>query len=185
METNNNVVENNAEEKRVIPVWLSTVMGLLVIVSLIYYVSFSIANHNFASIVAAVIYCCASACAFIYCLFGYKKDNAKFFKIYAIAFAAHHLQHVFMAAMVHTGVVAICHAIGFGVVLVLIMALDLGKKKSYGLAIADMIVSAIPFFVALFDGLQPIGCLPTLTLSIVLMIMVAGKYSDKAKRGSK
>ena len=131
---------------------------------------------------------CAAATA--YALLGYKKDAAKFYKIFMVMYALSALLSALPCFLSGQGgiidkVAAILTVIG---ALILAFVKDLGEQKT--LIIADIlaILYAVVFIYKIFTAenffMDAQASFTGLVLSILAIIFIKGKYIDKHSRGS-
>lgn len=129
---------------------------------------------------------CAIIFAGFYFIMGYKKDAAEHYKKFLYAYAV----ATFIRLMaISEGPVALgCCGIVVGAVSVLTFAADLGKKKSSIFAYVIIAANLVSLVYSLVGGKGLVFCLDQVTaliLSALLLVMLDGKYADKAERGSK
>jgi len=128
--------------------------------------------------------------AISYCMIGYKKNGNLYFRLFSAFLALKE-----MAAITWVGVneevpafTFILMLICFACALIIAVAKDLGKKLSYVLVIAYIMVSIFTLTYVLMNTVY--FCVVTynatrLLLALVLGVMIYAKYQDKKDRNTK
>ncbi len=177
------------EKKRVVPVWVSVVLLVLCAVAMVLnIIGLSKNGSNTSRIIGFILEVIDIALATCYCLTGYKKSAAVFFK--AVVFARLvacfiYLMYMFTSQQI---IPFICALIPAFCLSVFAVANNLGKTRSLIMAVI-MIISPIVQYVwfiatGAVQGLS--GTFVTsLILSVIFLIMVYAKYKDKEARGTK
>lgn len=126
----------------------------------------------------------------IYCLFGFKKDGAFYYKCFIDMFIVFLIADIvcFAGSPLNTIGILICSVLMFVCLFILGFANNLGKLKSYllgGLALSSNIAFLIQIIIQeqYLDGVLFMVC--RLILTIILLLMITAKYIDKAERKSK
>ena len=125
---------------------------------------------------------------------GYQKNAAIFMKAFTILYTLSLL--ITLVVMVDTDTISKLYvtliAISFGMMCVLVIGRDLGKKKSYILSIIVFALMFISFIVATIVGAGTatgraalVLCGGPVLLSLMLLMMMGAKYADKDARGTK
>ena len=148
-----------------------------------------LANLSVISLMAALII------GLIYAVLGYKKQDAKYYKTSMWAYlisASLHFVCIISSLTMLPGY-AFLYVIALILITMLATCNDLGKQKSYIVAVGLVLCKIITFLVDLFAGFNPetieLGVISNSLTYIMLagnaMLMVAGKYVDKDARGAK
>ncbi len=175
------------EKKRVVPVWVSVI--LLVLCAAVTVQSIIGLFTNELGGIFIVYYAMdiiTVVLAAFYCLSGYQKPSAKYFKAVSISFlivSAIALGLAFKNSQLFDFIFMM---IIFGCLSVFSVAKDLGKRRSLfmaGLMILCFLISSVIFAVTWSSVLSPIST--NLLLSVIFFIMVIAKYKDKEARGTK
>lgn len=120
-----------------------------------------------------------------YSIDGYKKDSAKYYKIFLCLF----ILSVFITIINSDNIIKIVCSILCAICLcMLLLGKDLGKKKSTIISCVILAFNTIKILVDIFATNKAsifINSFPHLVLAIALCGFVAGKYLDKQTRGSK
>ena len=140
-----------------------------------------------------------------YALSGYKKDAAKHFHWFMASYAIAALISLIFLFSLHSGetnsvaiyALAFNRAVAYGILCILTVARDLGKKKSVVLGNALEILAIGAFFVsyitypgaarggiALYSQIT-ISSAAEMCLATITNLMIVAKYKDKEARGSK
>ncbi|MDO4940166.1 MAG: hypothetical protein Q4E33_00565 [Erysipelotrichaceae bacterium] len=133
-----------------------------------------------------------------YSLSGYKKDAAKYFKIFTLLFLASSIVTVACGIdliMANEGpiitnqgysLVASSLAIVFCAAIIA-FGKDLGKKKSSNLSYIIMVADVVKLLHSLFIKNETFIATDflNLVLAIILLVFISAKYADKASRGAK
>lgn len=126
--------------------------------------------------------------AVVYSLYGFKKNEAKYYKLFINLCAVATILRLVVHVSSNGTIRAVLTAVQFGALCVLSQAKDLGRKKSMilglifiviTLAIAVSMISVVGFetrvlFMSLSDFI----------LALVINILLLAKYADKAERGT-
>jgi len=128
--------------------------------------------------------------AFAYCFVGYKKNGNLYYRLFCGFLALKEMMAITYIGLYENvpAFTFIIFLICYGSYLVMAVAKDLGKEVSLILALVNTVLSAIAFvFVAI--NAQYISVITynstRLVLTLVLLIMVYAKYTDKKIRGTK
>lgn len=126
--------------------------------------------------------------ALIYISFEYKKNVSLFYKLF-IGFYTVSQLFKFPSAIKMGGLFeVILIAITFGMLCVLLIALNLGKWKSLSLACV-VVVCSVCHLVKMFvsptgKNAMNLGGIAYFVLSVVLLMVILAKYIDKDERGT-
>lgn len=124
--------------------------------------------------------------ALIYCIKGCGKASADWFMFFLIMFTVMKFVFAVAARKATSALVPVTEVIPFGMLCVLAVAKDLGKNKSFILAVVVLLASLVQFmFLTLEGNSLPASAFGSVILSVVLLVMLEAKYEDKATRGSK
>jgi len=180
------------EKKNAVPVWLTIVLAIACLAVAAYDAFLMVQLIDAISSIAIVNFCAdiiVSLAAFIYCVSGYKKNTASFFKIFCIMNAVAAFMAFGMCInLAETNKMWIINAIFMLALSVLYFMFafvkDLGRKKSYRIYLVLLGICVV--YVIISSIIAPY----TITLSICMMIiefvfgvMLYGKYKDKEARG--
>lgn len=155
-------------------------------------------------IVSAVVEFLALVFSVLYYVFGFRKDAAKFYKLFMLFYASTYLVELLAAiigkselsVLTDASTTIIFSMILYGNTLLLAVSKDLGKKASLGLCIAGVVCYALPLAGCAVPGFMPFDT-PVLWLSCLILfashfvlalnalIMTLAKYKDKEMRGTK
>ena len=137
-------------------------------------------------------------CGLMYFVYGAAKNAAAYYKIFVLSFAGVALFSVASVAYdaANSGkagkaaVLALVYGLLFGMLVGLFSGKDLGKKKTWILAAASVVIVVGTFVYSLIEngGLSQMEAgrvFGHLDLALMLLFMVYAKYADKASRGSK
>ena len=177
------------KKKRAIPAWFNIINLILVIGSIVWtiYSMFTAAppdGHVLESEAIHVLTLIPMLGALLYCATGYKKSSAGYFNLFIYLYTA----VVFATSLfIRTGPIflSVFSIISFGILCVLAIAKDVGKKKSFVLCGLNMflaIIRIIAYFIT--TGQFPGGMFGNLLLAGILGLMVYAKYADKTARGT-
>ena len=142
-------------------------------------------------LIADISGCITLVFAIIYCLYGFKKDAAKYFKIYVWLYTIMSFIHIAIEPDDGTSrIVLLLNALTFATALVITLSADLGKTKTLLLGainFAAIAVSVCIFLIAICDGSLEmiIVCVGQIVPAIEFNLMLLGKYTDKVSRGAK
>lgn len=177
------------EKKKVVPVWVSVINLILAVCGLAWtgYSMMTVTPPNGHALESQINQGLIMAClivAAIYCLAGYKKSAAVFFKVVVSLYAA----ITFVAVLlVHEGplFLTVISTLAFGILCVFAVAKDLGKTKSYVLCWLNIVLAALRVVLyVIVEGQLPGGLFSNLLLAVILGIMMYAKYADKAARAA-
>ncbi len=182
------------EKKRVVPIWLSVVLLVLLVAGIAFDIFALLKYTELESwnTPVRIIDCIACGIALAYCLKGYSKNAAGFFKAFCIAYCVSRVFPIFAIAESYRAgnfvypLILLMHLITFAAMSIFVVAKELGKKKSCvlaGIIFACTLVNLLPILGTPFYFM--IGIITNLILTIVFLIMVYAKYQDKAARGTK
>jgi len=121
-----------------------------------------------------------------YCITGYKKSSARYFKGVLFARIISAALGLYIVSMYSQIFAVICSVVSLMCLLTLAFVKDLGKGFSMCLSILIIVASSTNF--AYYTGLTGSvnACHATaVLLSVILLLMILAKYADKAARGSK
>lgn len=127
------------------------------------------------------------AAALYYCIRGYRKDAAKFYKLFVYLYILSRLMGVAFFAGKGNVLDTVCMAVVIGAAGILAVAKDLGKTKSQMLGLAILLASFIPTIINFIHGAiirSLSGCISFCVVAILLNLLVLAKYEDKAERGT-
>ncbi len=182
--------------------WLSIVLILLLLLAFAAEISvFSGLLGNFIGISTNIFSILAIIVAFYYSIMGYGKIASKAYRIYMLLLAIVVWTDIVRHAM-HLKGVPVAYAVGglsiqFACLVVIALAENLGKKKSYTLCWIVLAIAIINFMIAFIFSpgfARGGGIINTIrvvrTGSDVLLIFIAylitiAKYKDKEMRGTK
>jgi len=177
------------EKKKVVPVWVSVVLLVLLVFGIV--VNF-ITMADSWNIPLRIIDTIACILALFYCMKGYSKNAAVYFNAFCIAYCISLMIPIFLVAgMYEAGsfiptVALALRLVTFACAGIFVVASDLGKKKSYILAGIMLACSLILIVFAKGMGTNVyLGMIGKNALAIVFSIMVYAKYKDKEARGTK
>ena len=164
------------------------------------YVLLSAEASIFTKLGAAVVILALGA-SLLYLFKGYRKDAAKYFKLYMCLFAMAQLVSTFAtvySAPNGNSLISVAFpALTYGPILILALVENLGKKRSYmvcAFVVAAFLLASILVAVmvpGLLRGGTEAGTLylirtgTTLLLAIIMSMMIIAKYRDKEERGTR
>jgi len=183
------------EKKRVVPIWMSVILVLLIAVSVVravLYIPQNAAQGNgWIYLVIKVLEALTFLFSLVYCFTGYKKKSARYFKLFCLTYALYATATIYGKVIYMTGsfvsvaslvTAVICCAM----IWILTFVKDFGKNRSLALALIVFACEFVNVYLALD---RDIGYLITLigkvALAAVFLIMVRAKYLDKTARGTK
>lgn len=179
------------EKKRVVPVWVTVILLVLL--------ACSIAYHGFLLVTAPPMYLFVTMyllgivvdlSALLYCLTQYKKNSAVFFRAFVICLYLIIAFYVYNRAQIISfpcGELGFVFAmIDFAMLSVFVFAKDIGKKRSLVYAsiamLAELADTCLTFATSGVElGLSGLGCCVSY---LVFVLLVYAKYKDKDARGA-
>jgi len=181
----------------------SIVFGCAGLVSVAYTIFIVGTDKIFAGVVSPLFSAIALVLGMIYLLRGYKKEDAKLFKVFLAAYAIELLFRSIACCAMYPSRPAVsmfaCFTctVTFGIVAVLFFAKDLGQKTALNLSGVSFIISCL-FSLCVFafcKGIMRGGDIGTTLVTIssakqaiistILLVCVRSKYIDKKGRGTK
>ncbi|MBQ0026352.1 MAG: hypothetical protein KBS79_03165 [Lachnospiraceae bacterium] len=165
------------------------ILNLLFIAAGIVFSVSGIANAemNTTRIISHIMAIACLAFAGFYIISGYRKNAAKYYKVYGALLAVIFLISILSSSVNLRGPIGIMAAsLSLVIVLVLLLSENLGKTKSFVLCGLLVIINIIDFIL-----LQDMSANVVITKSIktdltcLYGIMTYAKYLDKAERGTK
>lgn len=139
-------------------------------------------------LVANLIDALALLAAALYCILGYKKSAAAYYKFFVILFGASILVGVYARASAGNALSSAITSITFGAICILAVSKDLGKKKSLVIGFIAFVTSVyivVSWALAGMDFFGPmLSSIAELLMTIILNLSILGKYADKAERGT-
>ncbi len=126
----------------------------------------------------------------VYCVFGYTKKAALFYKLFICVFAISKLVNIYGLSAAKFGPdVMMPASIIFGMLCILGFATDLGKTKSLIFGFIALLTSVIELIICVVNRAEGfVGVVPAIAntaICAVLLLMIFAKYYDKAERGTK
>ncbi|MBD3107272.1 hypothetical protein IEO70_02755 [Bacillus sp. AGMB 02131] len=173
------------EKKKVIPTWVGIVNLILVLGSMawtIYSMLYTeVQGHEIESMIIHALTLVLLFMALLYCVMGYKNKSNLFFDCVVYLYTG----VVFVTSLlVREGPIflLIISNLSFGILSILAIAKDIGKKKSFILCRINVLLALVRIiaYVAVVREF-PGGMFGNFLLSIILGIMVYTKYTEKAK----
>ena len=168
------------KDKKMVPVVLLNLLGVLFGIFANLFVGAK--GGSASSLVSAWLTVAALLASLIYLFMGYGKNAALCFKIYLYAYALAGLFAVADVSVAGRFTVIIAAAL-FGLVLVLAMSTDLGRMKSFCVCVLNVALTVIFLICSIKTG--AVGVIRAILLgilSLLTVLMVMGKYDNKAKR---
>jgi len=185
------------EKKRIVPVWLSVILLLLSVASMVFYAYdvfrwFSYGGFSSVTImyIAAFI---DALLVLIYFLMGYKKSAAGIFKAYCIVLIIGLMMSLYIIALtLNYENSSLMNTISFfnimiqiGICFVLTFATDLGKKKSLSMCGILLLLKTMHVLMMIPYGKNMlISSACGLVIYVIAYIMFYCKYADKESRGA-
>ena len=121
-----------------------------------------------------------------YSLNGYKKDAAKYYKMFMYLYFASSVLSFLAPLLKEKNVLFICiNAIIVVLVFILAFIKDLGVNKSTCLSLMVLILNVIKLFFDVAEKVTIPSGFANFVLACVLCVFVSAKYADKASRGAK
>ena len=171
------------------------VNSVLIVIAIALKIYCTVIHPHVNTILEGVFCIAALVCGFIYGLSGYKKDGAKYFKIFFVLYAAEAVMSAINAfiykpegMMVFTVIVLIAHIAVVLCALALALLKDIGKDNSTIIAFVNLFINVI-LLVAVCTSKNYVqayvGEINNVVLSCIAFIFVSAKYKDKEIRGSK
>ena len=158
--------------------------SIFIVIAIVFRLYF-ISVFPIATKIDSIICIVALIFGLFYCLSGYKKDAAKYYKAF---------MYLYLFSCIFS-LVASCDGSVLSIianVLILVSAFilafvkDLGEKKSNGLALAILGVSIIKLCLVITKTIPHISvAFANLMLTCILCVFVSAKYADKTSRGAK
>jgi len=177
------------ENKRVIPKWLGIVNIILIINGIAWtvysmFVTVAPEGHGVESQVIHAMTILLLVFAMLYCLTGYKKNSAKFFKAFLYLYTLVSFASILLT---RTGpaFLPMLEMLSFGILCILSVSKNLGADNSLVLSIANVVISlGRNVAYAVIVRQLPGALVGNLLLAVILGSMVYAKYADKASRGT-
>ena len=144
--------------------------------------------------ICAVLGILAVLAGFIYVLGGYKKNDVLFYKLFmflvCLESAATLVKDIIITQEMGStsSISGILRTIICVNLVILVFAKDLGKQTSIGLASAVLgvtIINHVRLLILYFSFSYVISTVVHLALALLVLLLVIGKYMDKAERGTK
>lgn len=142
----------------------------------------------------------------LYYCFGYKKDAAKYYRMFMLFYAFTYIAETFASIIDYDAIgvsdkvslTLVVSMILYGNTIVLAVGKDIGKAISYAICAVNVIFYALPVLAVLLPDMEIISfespeikyasiilyC-TWLVLALNAFIMTMAKYTDKARRGTK
>ena len=140
-------------------------------------------------IISTVIRLLALLYAGFYILSGYRKDAAKYFKIFGILYLfSTVLGLISCISNTPTVLSVIFYVLSIIAILALAFAKDLGKAKSFvlcGILVALQIALSVSVYLQADPAIVKINMFISMDLACLFGIMTYAKYLDKTERGTK
>jgi len=155
----------------------------LIVGSMYYYFATSSMSDPW-SIVSMISYWGLCMMAALYAVFGYKKKAALYFKLFCWTFVLHDLIAVVLLVRIMDTLGIIMLAMSFFIIAVIAVTLNLGKRNSYILAIANILLFVVMLVRNIIGGFPFSAPLSAILASVILLVMVFAKYRDKDARGT-
>ncbi len=174
------------EYQRVVPVWVSIVMLILLLGAMGNYIVCTL-DAGPKMLFSCIMVIITSVFAWVYCVTGYKKNRAAYFKYFCYALLLMFLIGGWALNESIPALLMCLRTISFGSLAVIAFALDLGKAKSTIFSLIMVVSSLIElghFLFAVQETLIP-AVFIDVVMSIIMFIMVKAKYADKKRRGTK
>lgn len=176
------------ENREAIPKWLNYVL-IIILTAIIINNAVTIVSSDdpFGVNLNYVAFLNIIACtpAMYYCLSNHDKNASKAYIIFCVIYAITELLKLLLRTKAGVSIVLLPPTIVFASLVVLCLAKDLGKKKSYILAGIVVVMSAIDLVYVLVNYSEStMYMFQNLILSGCLFMMVYAKYKNKELRGS-
>lgn len=155
-------------------------------------------TQNAWFIVDALVEIIALIASITYFAMGYKKDAARYYKLFMLLQAATFVVEYLVSSFIDntepaSGVLIAFSLVLYGNTLMLALAKDLGKKVTIGIASFNLVVYTAVLVGSLFDDyLTSVARTDTIILATtwfalagITLLMTIAKYVDKAKRNTK
>ena len=169
---------------------------ILVAMAMILYSLITVEGSVGISIIFSLIKCIAMVAGLYYCLKGFGKDNAKYFKTFFIMLLAFDaiITILDIYTMITASAVAkmicpvILNLLTAVCVAVIAFGKDLGLKKSLIFILAGLVFEIVVFVlsITMATGLANIiTCFGNMLIMVIAVMFVLAKYADKEARGRK
>ena len=180
------------KNKRMLPVVIVDLIAILVCIAANVYVALK-GELTVLQTVNMWVNVAALLSALVYLMMGYKKNAAVFYKIFASVFALSQFVAVLSVAKYREDYTGIsCYTVLFALLLMLALAEDLGKKKTFitcGVILAvGVLLLALTYFAtpqASETGtwfMELVLSFSVIVMSAVMWLMAVAKYLDKEAR---
>jgi len=172
------------EEKKVVPMWLSAVVFVLAIASIV--IDFIEITHSSQSILLPAIDIIVVMMTMFYCIASYTKSGSTFYKAFCVMFLISKIVVIPKAFINHLPAIIIILMIAKCVLAaVLAFVPNLGYKLSYIFIGAIVVISIVDIFVDPNGYVSGIfGKIAGILIPIIYGILVYAKYKDKKSRGT-
>jgi len=176
------------EKKTAVPKWVNYVLVIILTAIIVNNVITIISSEDpFGVNLNYIAFLNIIACtpAIYYCLSNHEKTAGKAYIVFCAVYAVTELLKLFLRGQSGISIVVITPALVFASLVVLCLAKDLGKKKSYILALLVVALSVVDLIYVIVNSYDAIMYMSqNIILSICLFMMVYAKYKDKELRGS-
>lgn len=168
------------------------VFNLILIALMVVYDSVRLfTGHSTMAKVTIIIHFVGFAAALVYTISGYKKDAAKYFKIYMFTLSICEIMSlVSLTSRTEPSVLSyVLRGICVINALMLTFAKDLGRKKSITICSAILLFHLYNLIHTLINATSKFqavtNTLSDIILVILALVFIVAKYEDKESRGSK
>ena len=125
-----------------------------------------------------------------YSLSGYKKDSAKYYKVFMYLYFASNILSLMVPLLAPkfetvNYFIASINAVILVLVFILTFINDLGVNKSTNLSMLILLLNIIKLFYDVSNKTTMQSGFSNLILACILCVFVSAKYADKASRGAK
>ena len=174
-------------KKRIIPVWLMGILIALIAGNIVICLVNTLEQGSPDIYISSIFTCAACAFAIYYFLGGFGKDSSDMMILFDICYALSYFVLIFSRVKLNNLALLAPPVISYGVMNVMTLAKNVGKKKSYYLCavlticfVADLVLHTLNgYYTDLWGTVTGQGI-----LSVAYGIMIYAKYRDKDERGT-
>jgi len=172
-------------EKNTVPAWLSVVVVITVLASIILYAyDLFTAEQSADAGFLSIVYFVAALFALVYCVYGANKNERLNFRIACILYALYSFATIVCLCGDGNRVVVGTAAAALAASTVLAVSENLGKTKSLIHAFI-LVIAAVVALIAMAGKGAILSYIAAVLFALSYVFMVLAKYVDKKARGSK
>lgn len=168
--------------------------SILIVIALVLRVK-NIVGMSTVRIIDTIVCAIGLIFGLLYCLNGYKKDAAKYYRVFMYLYALDSLISFIVSLTLYEfnsmAMINIIHGINISILVcacLLAFVKDFGEYNTKTVACIILVLNAIKFFSDLTSGALEVinyASLTNLVQAIIVYVLVSHKYIDKESRGVK